>query len=337
MSIIGEPQDLGIGWRLWLKEVRATIVARRQVVFAFAAAGLVILVGQILHPGFASAGSIKAILTIASFVGVASIGQTMVFLVAGIDLSIPWVMGGSAILLIAVSAGQNTRLWFAIPLTLAGGLVVGCVNGAGVAFLGISPVVITLGMNGIIEGLGLGLTNGLTCNACGDQSPSVLRNVTTGHLSWMPTEVLIWIGVSALVVALLSKTTFGRRVYAIGNNVTAARLAGINVRMVTVAVYALSSCFAAVAGILLVGYDSKVSLGMGTPYLFLTIAAAVVGGTSIMGGRGSYLGTAAGAITLTALVSLLEAERLPTFAQDILYGVSILAIVFLYGREHRVT
>jgi len=135
------------------------------------------------------------------------------------------------------------------------------------------------------------------------------------------------------VTFALSWTTFGRRVYAVGNSERAAYLAGVDVRLVTVALYALSGIFAALAGLALTGFGGSATLGMGDPYLFQSIAAVVIGGTYILGGRGHYLGTVAGAIVLTALISVLLAKSAPDYARDIVYGVVILAILLFYGRQ----
>jgi ribose transport system permease protein len=339
MDVIDSPEELGhtMVRQTLISNLRASVLARRRVLFAVAVAILIFIVGQVLHPGFASVGSIRAILTVASFIGIASVGQTLVFLVGGIDLSIPWVMSSSAILYIVVSGGHNDRLIYSISLALAMGLVIGSVNGMGVALLGVSPVVITLGVNGIIEGLGLGLTNGFTCSSCAVEAPSAMRSLTTGRVDGIPTELMVWLGVTIVVIFLLSRTSFGRRTYATGNSPMAARLAGVNVKFIIIAAYALSGFFAAIAGVLLVSYDSSISLGLGDPYLLGTIAAVVIGGASITGGRGSYLGTVAGSITLAALVTLLSLENLGNDSQDILYGVAILVIMLLYGRERKVT
>jgi ribose transport system permease protein len=163
----------------------------------------------------------------------------------------------------------------------------------------------------------------------------VVTDAVTSKSLGVPTGLFLWLGVVLLITFLLSYTTFGRRVYSIGNNPQASFLAGINVHLVTVVLYMLSGLFAALAGIALAAYGGQASLGMGDPYLFQSIAAVVIGGVSILGGRGHYLGTAAGSITLVALVSLLLAESMPDWGRDVFYGCAILAILLLYGREKR--
>jgi ribose transport system permease protein len=306
---------------------------RRRILIALGAAMLVFVVGAFLHHGFASPASIKAILTVASFVGFVAAGQTFVILVGGIDLSVPWVLNAAAILLATSSLGHNDRALPAVLLALGLGLAVGLVNGIAISFLAVPAVVMTLAMNGIMEGLTLGLTKGLTCGSCDSYAPPVVQSAFHSQEVGIPTGLLLWLGVTLIVGFVLSMTTFGRRVYATGNNPVAAYLSGVGVRTVTVILYMLSGMFAALAGIALVAYGGQATLGMGDPYLFQSIAAAVIGGISILGGRGHYFGTVAGAITLIGLISLLQAENMPEYGRSIVYGVTILAILLLFGRK----
>jgi len=318
------------------RQVLATLTSdRRRVLYAFGAAILVFVVGDILHPGFGSAPSVKSILVIASFVGFVAAGQTFVILVGGIDLSVPWVLNGAAILLVTSSLGRDGRAVPAVLLTLALGLATGLVNGVGVAYLAVPAVVMTLGMNGIMQGLTLGGSKGLTCSSCASYAPKAVQDVVRTNVLGIPADLFLWLGIAVVITFLLSATSFGRRIYAIGNNGTAAYLAGINVRLVTVVLYMLSGLFAALGGIVLVAYGGQATLGMGDPYLFQSIAAAVIGGVSILGGRGHYLGSLAGSITLVALVSVLLAENMPDWGRSVVYGGTILVILLLYGRERR--
>jgi len=305
----------------------------RRIAYAFVAAVGIMIIGAIVHPGFASWTSLRAMLILASFIGFVGAGQMLVVLVGGIDLSMPWVLNGAAIVLTTTGLGRTDRLVPALLAALAVGAAVGLTNGLGVAWLGVPAVVMTLGMNGVLEGLSLGLSKGLTCASCASYVPDPLHRLVVGRFGGVPTEMVLWAGVALFVTVLLTLTTFGRRVYAVGNNPRAAFLAGVPVRAVTVALYTLSGVFAAVAGIALVAYGGQPSLGLGDPYLFESIAAVVVGGVSILGGRGHYIGVVAGSVTLVAIVTLLQAERVPEYGRDVIYGLVILAILFTYGRE----
>jgi ribose transport system permease protein len=278
----------------------------------------------------------SAILEVASFVGFVAAGQTFVILVGGIDLSVPWVLNAAGIVFAVFSLGHSGRAVPAVLLALGLGFAIGAVNGFCVAYLAVPAVVMTLAMNGIMEGLTLGLTKGLTCVRCNSYAPRVLQDVVHKDLLGIPADLILWFGVAALASVVLAFTTYGRKVYATGNNPTAAYLAGVNVRVVTMSLYGLSGMFAALAGIVLVSYSGQPTLGMGDPYLFQSIAAAVIGGISILGGRGNYLGTVAGAISLVALISLLQAENMPDYGRSIVYGVAILVVLVLFGRDERV-
>ena len=306
---------------------------RRRILFAALAAVLLFALGALVRPGFARPDSIAAVLVVASFVGMVAAGQMFVVLIGGIDLSVPWVLNAAAILLATSSLGEDGRAVYALLLTLGMGLGVGALSGAGIALLGVPPVVMTLAMNGIMQGLTLGLSGGMTCAACASYAPPVVRAAVGGTLLGVPAALWLWLAVALAVSVALSLTAFGRRTYAIGTNARASFLAGINVRAVTVALYALSGLFSAVAGVMLVGFGGQAALGMGEPYLFQSIAAVVIGGVAVMGGRGHYVGVAVGTISLVTLVSVLMALNMPEYGRSIIYGVIILALLLLYGRE----
>jgi ribose transport system permease protein len=309
---------------------------RRRILVAIGAAVLVFVVGAFLHKGFASVPSIKAILIVASFVGFVAAGQTFVILVGGIDLSVPWVLNAAGILFATASLGRDGRAVPAVLLALGLGLGIGLANGFCISYLAVPAVVMTLAMNGITEGLTLGITKGLTCGSCASYAPPALQRVVHEDVAGVPAELILWGGVTLLATLCLAFTTFGRQVYATGNNPLAAFLAGVNIRLVRMALYMLSGLFAALAGIVLVAYSGQPTLGMGDPYLFQSIAAAVIGGISILGGRGNYIGTVAGAVSLVGLISLLQAENMPEYGRSIVYGVAILVVLVLFGREERV-
>jgi ribose transport system permease protein len=308
---------------------------RRRGLYALLAAIVVFVVGDIIQPGFASVDGVQTVLVVASFVGLVAAGQTFVVLIGGIDLSVPWMLNSAAVLLAVTSEGSNARAWWAVPLVLLIGLAMGALNGAGVAYLAVPAVVMTLGMNGILQGLILGVTGGFTCETCSSPPPPALAALVSGKVLGIPGELVVWLVVAIIVTVVLSWTTFGRRIYATGNNSRASLLSGVNTKLLTVGLYALSGLLASLAGILLMAYGGKATLGMGDPYLFQSIAAVVIGGIYILGGRGHYLGALVGAITLTAVVSVLLAKNMPDYGRDIVYGCTVLVILLFYGRAER--
>jgi ribose transport system permease protein len=211
---------------------------------------------------------------------------------------------------------------------------VGFFNGLGVAYLRIPPLVMTLGMNVFLQGAVLVYTNGTPQGA----APPLVQFLAVGRLfGVLPMAVIVWAIVSALMIVLLRGTVLGRQIYAVGNNPVAAYLSGVRPRSVLVAVYMISGLCAAFAGILLTGFSSQSYLGMGEAYVLAGVAAVVIGGTSILGGSGGYAGTIAGAIIVVLLQSTLSIAQVPEAGRNILYGLIILVMLFVYGRGKKVS
>jgi ribose transport system permease protein len=303
--------------RLWSRN--------RNIVLAYAGAVLLFVVTTIYSPGFASPNHVRVLLIEASFIGIVALGQTFVILGGGVDLSIPWTLNGAAILLTLWASGSNGPLVWIIPLLLALGALVGLVNGIGIAYLGVSPIIMTLGVNGILEGALLIYTNGSPTAG----APQFVVTMATGKIGPVPYDILIWLGLTAAAALTLSLTTFGRHLYAVGTSRTVAYFSGVANRRVTIVTYVISGMASVVAGILLTGYSGQSFLGMGDPYLFSSVAAVAIGGASILGGTGHYVGTVAGALILTILSGLLPILNLNPAALEIVYGVVILLTVSL--------
>lgn len=312
-------------WSRWVAYVGHP--ERRGMFLALAVVLVLLGTGEAVSPGFARPDHVLTLLVISSFLGLAAAGQTLVILTGGIDLSVSWVLNAASVFLAEWTLTHGNSPLPTV-LVLLGAAGVGAVNGLGIAFLRIPPLVMTLGMNSVMEGLVLVYTNGTPQGS----APPWIRYLVDGRLGPVPVDVLVWLGVTLVLVALLGATTFGRRVYAVGNNPTVAHFSGIDVPWTLVAVYALSGLFSALAGILLTAYAEESYLGMGDAYLLPSVAAVVVGGTSILGGKGHYLGTVLGAILLTLLTTLLTVFNIPEAGRDILYGLVILATLLAYGR-----
>jgi len=318
---------------LLLPSLRYFVRSQRGTLLAYAAIVVLFLVGGIYRPGFIYPSNIGQLLLLASFVGIVAAGQTFIILIGGIDLSVPWVLNAMAVLLTTTALGENSRAWWVVPLVLLLGVGVGMTNGLGIVLFDIPPVVMTLGMNGVMQGLVLGLTNGFTCSACNSVVPPVVQGSFTGTVLGIPTGLLVWLLIAVVVGLVLGFTVLGRHMYALGNNARAAFLAGVNARRVTLIVYALGGFFAALAGIALTAFGQQATLGMGDPFLFDSIAAVVIGGISILGGRGNYWGTIAGAIFLVVLRAVLQQYAISEAGRSIATGVVILVALLLYGRE----
>jgi ribose transport system permease protein len=263
------------------------------------------------------------LVTLASFIGIVAIGQTLVIVGGGIDLSVPWILNSAAILVTALAHGQNWPLVWIVPLILLFGCAVGAINGVGIALLRVPPIVMTMSVNVITQGLLLIVTRGFPPPL----APKALTFVAAGKIGPVPVMLLVWVVLAFVLVVIERRTAFGRYLYAVGSNRTVAALSGVPIVRTTITAYALSGTTAALAGILLCGYSRQAYLGMGDPYLFTSIAAVAIGGASILGGTGSYLGTIAGALVLTILTGVLPIFRLDIGALRIIYGLVILVTV----------
>jgi ribose transport system permease protein len=270
-------------------------------------------------------------LVLASYLGIIAGGQTLVILTGGIDLSIAWNLNLAAILLTQLS-DQMPIFWAAVA-ALACAAFVGLINGLGVAYLRIPSLVMTLGMNAVLAGVTLVYTNG---SPQGD-APPFSRDLAVGKIGGVVHWALIfWALFSVALIFLLRRTVYGKRLYAVGNNARAAYLSGVPVRWVLVLTYTLCGLCAGLGGIMLTGYSQQSYLGMGDLYILPAIAAVVIGGTSILGGSGGYTGTIAGAITVVLLQNVLQIVGIQPAGQQILYGLIILLMLFVYGRNARV-
>ncbi len=318
-----------------MKHLLASPTARRAV-GAAAVAVVLHAIGMALIDGYGSAFAVRSMLVLATLLAVASVGQTLVILLGGIDLSIPFVIGFANVVAAQLyGQGVNFGVVCAIVLVLAG--AIGAANGVLSAALAIHPLIVTLGIGTAVQGAVLLWTAGFPSGSAPD---AVTQFVSIGgHAGPLPVPWLVpAFGVLAvLVVAVLARTPFGRRLYALGSNPTAAPLALIRpIRMWTLT-YAASAGFAALAGVLLLGFTGSAYGDVGQPYLFQTIAAVVIGGTALVGGRGGLFGTLAGALVLTEINTLLIGLGLTPSMVEAALGLVIIVLVSLYGREAHVS
>ena len=303
----------------------------RPSAIAFGCIIALLLVGSLYSRNFLSLEYLLQQLKVASFLGVIATGTMIVILLGQIDLSIPWLVAVGGMMSTAATAWGPLGEWLAIPFGIACGVALGLVNGFGVAYLRIPSMIVTLAVNAVAQGLMVVHTGGFSPQ---DASSVAMRTLATGSLAFgLPNALIVWAVVGACAVFLLNRTTFGRAVYAIGNRERAAYLSGVDTQRVVLLAFALAGGLSAFGGVLLAGYASKAAQGMGDAYLLPAIASVVLGGASIMGGRGRYLGTVAGVILITLLQSILSVVQMPDAGRQIIYGVVIVAMLLLYGRE----
>jgi ribose transport system permease protein len=283
---------------------------------------ILVTIGVAFAPYLLSRGNLDTQLVFAAFIGIAALGQTLVILGGGIDLSVPWVLAFGAIQL-----GNFAGLppWLAIALVIAFGCLIGVLNGLGVVVLGVSPIIMTLAVGGLVQGYLLETGRGNLYSVV----PDLASKLASSSLGPIPFAVVIWAVLALATGLLLSRTITGRRIYAVGTNDRTARLSGVNVSATRVLTYVVSGGTAAFAGILLAGYLGAAYPTIGAPYLFGSIAAVLLGGVAVEGGHGSYWGTIAGALTLTLLSALTPVLNLSQGGLKVIYGAIILGGLYL--------
>jgi ribose transport system permease protein len=292
--------------------------------------------GSLTIDGYTSPRSILSLLVLSSFLGLAAMGQTLTIIVGGIDLSVAAVIG-MANVMITTLYGGGWDFWAACLVVAAFAIVVGLVNALTTIFLQVNAIITTLGTGLVV--LGLVQTWGAT--QTGGGIPPWLVGVvsvigTTGPIP-VPTIVLLWLLLGAIVVFVQHRTRIGREVYATGANKPAAELAHVRTTRAWIFAFVISALSAAVLGVLFAGYSGTADAHIGDPYLFQTITAVVVGGTSLLGGRGGYGNTIVGVLIISQLTTLLVGAGFSAQLQQALLGVLVILLVSLYGRESHVS
>ena len=300
-----------------------------QVIILFSILIIIILVGGILKPGFLTAKHLITIAHDTSVIGIAAIGQTVVILTGGIDLSV----GATMLFTDAVGAmflgGENSIIPILLCLGLA--LIIGAINGAGIAFLRIPPFIMTLGMMILLTGIIF-----IFAKTSGFASPA-LRYLSIEKVGNFPILIIIWLFLTLVMALIMRLTVFGRSTYAIGSNPIASYISGVKNKVLILIVYTIGGLFAGIAGLFLLGYTGVPELtyrggGLGSNYTLSTIAAVLIGGTVFMGARGGIERTIFGVLVLKVLFSILSMMGISEPGKLIAQGVIIMLISGVYMR-----
>ena len=283
---------------------------------------------ELLKPGTVNPVWLSNTLLFAAPLGILAAGQTMVMLTGGIDLSVVSVAMGSAFLMTTTALNFGTVPAVAIGLSL--GLLVGVINGVGVALLGVQPLVMTLGTGLMTQGIIIVYSQRILASR--SIVPDFIHAIGSDRLGIIPFDLFLWLPIAALVMVALRQTGFGRLLYAIGDNPEGCRLAGVRVWRLLLIDYVVCALLASIAGFVLVGHTNSADLSLASTYLLPSIAAVIIGGTSIFGGRGGYSGTIIGALILTVLDGLLTLLDSPEPIKQILYGAIIFVLATAYSR-----
>ncbi len=289
---------------------------------------VLLLAARFINPALGSWGQVETVLVLGLFLVVLSYGQGLVILTGGLDLSIPALITLGGILATSWAGAGNAAEWYLLPAVLGVCGLVGLTSAVGVVWLRVPPFIMTMAMSIIVSSALLGYTSGTPRGSAPDAAVALMKS----HVGGLPTPIVALVIFSALGWLLQSRSVYGRYFYAVGTNVDAARNAGVPVTAARILPYVISAMCAGFVGIALVGYSSGATLRMGDDYLLPSIAAVVIGGSSILGGRGTFLGTIGGALLLTILGTIISALGFDFGLRTIIEG-SIILIALLLLRE----
>jgi ribose transport system permease protein len=287
-----------------------------------------VVVLEVLRPGIVNERWVANTIKFAIPLAILAACQTLTMLTGGIDLSVGIVATMSAFVMATQVTTHDPAV--AILIALAPAALVGVANGIGVAFFRVHPLIMTLGMSLIVTGCLQVYQR--TVLATGSAIPEALVWLGTGRTYGIPNALVLFVPLAVAIVFGLRRTGFGRLLYAIGDNETASRFAGVLIWQVVIVLYVISGLLAGIAGLLYVGLIKAPSLSLAVPLLLPSVAAAVIGGTSIFGGRGGYAGTIVGALILSVLTTLLTVLQMPEGSRRMLFGAIILAVTAAYIR-----
>jgi len=298
----------------------------RAIPRVFFALALMVVVLGVLSPRSIEPNNLLSLIRQGATIGLVAIGQTVVLMSGGLDLSV-----GSVVILADVLGAQliNGRDENVVPVVLLV-LFIGMINGLLITRFKVTPFIATLGTNFIVFGAALIYSGGAPRGSV----PDSFRFWGNGFVGGVfPTAALVWIVITLVIGALLVRTAYGRKLTAVGSNRRAATLSGVNDNRITLLAYVFSAVMASAGGLLLVSFIGVGTLEVGTDFLLSSIAAAVIGGTSFEGGRGTIWGTFGGVLFLMVLYSILTVLALPTSGRRIAEGLIILIALALYTRQ----
>jgi ribose transport system permease protein len=312
-----------------------------RVVIAYLLAIILMIIGGLLVPGFLAFKHIMTVIQASAFLGIITLGQTIVIISGkeGLDLSVGGTFVLGVILSASVLRGQDANLPLAIAAVVVCGFALGLVNGIGISYLNIAPLIMTLAWGTAMAGIALFTTGGVHI---GRASP-LLETIGLESLQFkigpvgvkIPWIVMIWVIIIILAQVILRRTSTGKTLYGIGANNRAAALSGVRTKVFRMMVYGVSGILSAVTGMILLGYVGEPDINLGAAYILPSVVAAIIGGISFAGGSGSYLGAVAGAIFLTTLDSILATLQLGEGGRQVTIGIVLLLLLASYTRRKR--
>lgn len=310
---------------------RAKLLLSNPLILATLSILALLAIGETLSPGFARGDQIVRLLTVSAILGIVAAGQSLVVIGGreGIDLSVGAMISLGAVLAGNVMSGSDGGILPAILVAGTATFIIGLVNGLGVTFLRIPPLVMTLGMTGVVQGGLIVLSRGIPS---GNAAPSLMSFVNRPLMLGIPGILWLWALVGIAMWFLLRRTQLGYAIYAMGSNERAAELTGLPVRLIRTLLYGLSGLMAGITGVVVIGYTGNSFVSVGDQYVLPSVIAVVIGGISLAGGSGNYFGVMLGAIALTLLQSVLITLQMEFWSRQLIFGGVLLLLMLLYGR-----
>jgi len=321
----GQPQARWTTVAAWRR-----LFTERPIIPLLGLLAILVVVSELARPGIVNANWAGTIVRTAVPLAIIAGCQTLTMLTGGIDLSVGAVASMAGFLVATLVAGQGLPVAILVALIAAG--LAGLVSGIGIGVFRVHPLIMTLGMGLVV--LGLANVWQITMVQTGAGVPELLRTLGSGSQldGILANSLIVFIPLAVLILLALRRSGYGRMLYAVGDNPIAARLSGARAWQVLVVLYIISALMAAIAGFLISGLTNVASVTLADSTVLPSVAAAVIGGTSIMGGRGGYGGTIVGALILTVLSSLLTSLGLPEAVRQVLFGAIIVAVAAAYTR-----
>ena len=316
--------------------LKPVLQAKRPVLVSFTVLVITVVIGVVSIPSFWSLLSLRSMLLLGSFLGIASTGQTLCALLGGLDLSIPFVIGAADLGTLWL-LNKGVAQWETLVLVAIACAVSGAIGGLISYRLKGQAVVVTLGVGYVVLGatqllISHNSQNGASVFGTVPKWLVSATSIRSGVLGNTPPAALVWLALTLLVAFGLRRTWLGQGIYALGGNRIAAGRLRVPERRIWILVFMLSALMAATTGVLLLGFSAGAVADAGDPYLFTTVAAVVIGGTSLLGGYGGIGLTAIGVCILTVINMLLIGWGFTAPAQQVIIGLLIVPMVAMYGR-----
>lgn len=316
------------------RDTRAFLKRQVQQSLAFGTLVVLLIFFSIASPNFFTFSNIASVLLSTAVIGILALGTTFVIITGGIDLSLGTGMALCSVMTGVFITNMGLPVWLGVIGGIATGVLMGLVNGFNVTFLRLPPFIATLAMMMIAGGLAL-VISGVAPIYFSTSAPDFKRIALGAIIPGIPNAVLITAVLAIIAFLVLSKTLLGRYTFAIGSNEEATRLSGVNTRRWTIFVYMFAGAFTGIAGVVIASRLDSAQPQIGTGYELQAIAAVIIGGTSLLGGRGSIIGTVIGALIMSVLVNGLSILSIQTEWRNIVVGVVVLLAVFLDSLRNR--